>query len=78
MPLSQVAGITEGIEPAKIERYMDMGIRAFIFSGYPHRDECRRFSELVLPRIPRCRLAAVQGRLPETAPATPLTTAPRR
>lgn len=62
---------------AKIERYMDMGIRAFIFSGYPHRDECERFARDVLPRLPRCRLARVQGRLPEGTPATPLTTAPR-
>ncbi|MEO0564056.1 MAG: LLM class flavin-dependent oxidoreductase, partial [Chloroflexota bacterium] len=27
----------------KIERYKAMGIRAFIFSGYPHLDECQRF-----------------------------------
>src|SRR5262249_32307832 len=24
----------------KIRRYMSMGIRAFIFSGYPHKQEC--------------------------------------
>jgi len=27
----------------KIKRYMDMGIRSFIFSGYPHLDECPLF-----------------------------------
>lgn len=63
---------------AKLERYMEMGIRAFILSGYPHRDECELFAKHVLPRIPRCRLAAVQGRLPETTPVTPLTTGERR
>ena len=25
---------------SKIRRYMNMGIRAFIFSGYPHLEEC--------------------------------------
>ncbi len=36
----------------KIMRYHDMGIDAFIFSGYPHRDEARRFAECVLPNLP--------------------------
>lgn len=63
---------------AKLERYMDMGIRAFILSGYPHQDECELFAKYVLPRIPRCRLAAVQGRLPAETPPTPLTTEARR
>ncbi len=44
---------------AKLERYMDMGIRAFILSGYPHRDECELFARHVLQRMPQCRLAAV-------------------
>ena len=35
----------------KLNRYMDMGIRSFILSGYPHFDECKRFAELVLPRL---------------------------
>lgn len=63
---------------AKLERYLDMGIRAFILSGYPHREECERFARHVLPRLPRCRLAAVQGRLPAEPPVTPLTTGERR
>ena len=62
---------------AKLERYLEMGIRAFIFSGYPHLDECRRFARWVLPRVPQCRLAEVQGRLPAKTPATPLTHATR-
>ena len=36
---------------AKIESYRDLGIDTFILSGYPHLDECRRFAELVLPRL---------------------------
>lgn len=35
----------------KIEQYRSLGIEAFIFSGYPHLDECVRFGEMVLPRI---------------------------
>jgi len=36
---------------AKIDAYRDLGIDTFILSGYPHLDECRRFAELVLPRL---------------------------
>jgi len=36
---------------AKIERYVELGIDAFIFSGYPHRDEAERFGRLVLPHL---------------------------
>ena len=36
---------------AKIQGYVDMGIQNFIFSGYPHVDECRRFGELVMPLV---------------------------
>jgi alkanesulfonate monooxygenase len=31
-----------------------MGIRAFIFSGYPHLDECRHFGRLVMPELKTC------------------------
>jgi alkanesulfonate monooxygenase len=61
----------------KIRRYIDMGMRSFILSGYPHRDECELFARHVLPRIPRCNLARLQGRVVEH-PVTPLTTAVRR
>ena len=61
---------------AKLERYMDLGMRAFILSGYPHLDECDLFARHVLPRLPTCRLNELQGRrVPD--PVTPLTTAPR-
>lgn len=61
---------------AKLNRYMDMGIRAFVLSGYPHLDECGLFAEHILPRLPTVRLNDLQGRrVPD--PVTPLTTAPR-
>jgi alkanesulfonate monooxygenase len=36
---------------AKLERYVELGIDAFILSGYPHLDECERFGRLVLPHL---------------------------
>jgi alkanesulfonate monooxygenase len=36
---------------AKIASYQELGIEAFIFSGYPHLDECKRFGTMVLPLI---------------------------
>lgn len=56
----------------KIERYQKMGIRAFIFSGYPHLDECKIFGEKVLPQLKTCSLPHVYGRVPDETPATPL------
>ena len=35
----------------KIRRYQELGIEAFIFSGYPHFAEAERFAELVLPHL---------------------------
>jgi len=35
----------------KIQQYIDVGIEAFILSGYPHIAECDLFAELVLPRL---------------------------
>jgi len=61
---------------AKLNRYMDMGMRAFILSGYPHLEECDLFAKYVLPRLPTCRLNLHQERL-VSAPVTPLTTATR-
>lgn len=57
---------------AKIKRYMDMGIRAFIFSGYPHLEECKLFGEYVLPQLETISMPVEQGRIPATTPATPL------
>lgn len=62
---------------AKLNRYIDLGMRAFIFSGYPHEDECELFAKHVLPRLNTCRLNEVQRRRIDN-PVTPLTTAIRR
>ena len=62
----------------KLQRYIDMGMRAFIFSGYPHLDECRLFAEHVLPRLDTTRLNVAQGRLPAETPETPLTFGERK
>ena len=62
----------------KIQRYMDMGIRAFIFSGYPHLDECKKFGELIMPHLETVSLPIEQGRVPESVPATPLGLGQRR
>lgn len=35
----------------KIRRYQNLGIEAFIFSGYPHLDEAQRFARTVLPLL---------------------------
>jgi len=61
---------------AKIQRYIAMGMRAFVFSGYPHHDECELFGKYVLPRLDTCKLNETQGRKISN-PATPLTTLPR-
>ena len=56
----------------KLNRYMDMGIRSFIFSGYPHIDECRRFAELVLPQLKTFSMPQLQGKTSKKVPLTPL------
>ncbi|MFT7002479.1 MAG: alkanesulfonate monooxygenase, partial [Spirosomataceae bacterium] len=35
----------------KLNRYMDMGIRSFILSGYPLIEECELFGKKVLPHL---------------------------
>ena len=61
----------------KLERYMDLGFRSFVLSGYPHLDECDLFANYVLPHLKTCRLPEVQNRIPKDIPATPLTHGPR-
>jgi alkanesulfonate monooxygenase len=63
---------------SEIEEYRKMGIRAFIFSGYPHLDECRHFGRLVMPELATCSLPHEYGRVPASTPATPLGTGVRR
>ena len=62
---------------SKIESYQKMGIRSFIFSGYPHIDECRHFGTRVMPHLKTCSLPEVYGRRPQGTPPTPLGTGER-
>ena len=57
---------------SKLAEYREMGIRAFILSGYPHLDEADHFGTKVMPELETCSLPHVYGRVPETTPATPL------
>ena len=57
---------------AKLERYMEMGIRSFILSGYPHQQECKLFAKHVLPRLKTVSLPEVLGRRPHKTPNSPL------
>ena len=63
---------------SKIEDYREMGIRAFIFSGYPHIDEAKHFGARVMPHLKTCSLPEAYGRVPKTPPATPLGNGVRR
>jgi alkanesulfonate monooxygenase len=56
----------------KIEDYKKMGMRAFIFSGYPHLEECKIFGEKVMPHLTTCSLPQEYGRVPSETPMTPL------
>ncbi|MGB3151393.1 MAG: LLM class flavin-dependent oxidoreductase, partial [Maribacter sp.] len=56
----------------KLNRYMDMGIRSFIFSGYPHKEECERFAKLVLPRLKTFSMPIEQGKITDEEPLSPL------
>ena len=57
---------------SEIETYRKMGMRSFIFSGYPHLDECDYIGKLVLPELKTCSLPHEYGRVPASTPATPL------
>ncbi|SEQ29519.1 alkanesulfonate monooxygenase [Loktanella sp. DSM 29012] len=63
---------------SKIEAYQKMGIRAFIFSGYPHIDEARHFGARVMPHLKTCSLPQAYGRVPASTPMTPLGAGDRR
>lgn len=63
---------------SKIENYRKMGIRAFIFSGYPHLQECEIFGTKVLPELKTCSLPVEYGRVPSSTPHTPLGIGERR
>jgi alkanesulfonate monooxygenase len=63
---------------SEIEAYQKMGIRAFIFSGYPHLDECDYIGKLIMPEVKTCSLPHEYGRVPKSEPATPLGKGKRR
>lgn len=63
---------------SEIEHYQKMGIRAFIFSGYPHLEECRHFGTKVLPHLKTVSLPDAYGRVPTETPLTPLGAGDRR
>jgi alkanesulfonate monooxygenase len=56
----------------KLEKYMEMGIRSFILSGYPHKQECELFARHILPKIKNISLPEELERLPKTTPKSPL------
>jgi alkanesulfonate monooxygenase len=63
---------------SRLEEYRKMGVRAFIFSGYPHLDEAGHFGRLVMPDLATCSLPHAYGRVPAETPATPLGNGVRR
>ena len=63
---------------SEIEDYQKMGIRAFIFSGYPHLEEAKHFGARVMPHLKTCSLPHAYGRVPAGTPATPLAAGERR
>ena len=56
----------------KINRYIDMGIKSFILSGYPNKKEAELFAKFVLPKIKNVSLPLVFNRIPKKTPNTPL------
>lgn len=56
----------------KLKRYMEMGIRSFILSGYPHQQECELFAKHVLPKLKTISLPEVFNRRINETPKTPL------
>ena len=62
----------------KLKRYMDLGIKSFILSGYPHQNECEMFAKYVLPRFNNVHFSSVFGRSPKLTPNTPLGTGIRK
>ena len=66
-----IVGSTDQVM-SEIESYMNMGIRSFIFSGYPHIEESRHFGARILSQMKTSSLPHVYGRVPSTTPPSPL------
>ena len=56
----------------KLKRYMELGIKSFILSGYPHQNECELFAKYVLPRFNNIHFSKKLNRVPKATPNTPL------
>ena len=56
----------------KLKRYVNMGIKSFILSGYPHQDECELFAKYVLPRFNNIHFSKKFNRVPKSTPNSPL------
>lgn len=52
----------------RIREYQALGIKNFIFSGYPHLEEAHRFAELVMPLLPLASHAEKRQRTVNTGP----------
>ena len=62
----------------KLKRYMSLGIRSFILSGYPHHNECKLFAKYVLPRFNNIHFSKAFNRVPKSIPNTPLGSGKRK
>ncbi len=56
----------------KLKRYVDMGIKSFILSGYPHQEECELFAKYILPRFNNIHFSKKFNRVPKSTPNSPL------
>ena len=56
----------------KLKIYMDIGIRSFILSGYPHSAELDLFSKYVLPKIQTFSFPQILDRIPKNTPSSPV------
>ncbi len=74
---SAIVGSAEQVRN-KIQRYIDMGFRAFIFSGYPLMREIDYAAKYLLPYLDLCTFSVEQGRTPKHTPVTPLTIGERK
>ena len=62
----------------KLKRYMDLGIKSFILSGYPHQNECEMFAKYVLPRFNNIHFSKAFNRVPKLISNSPLGTGKRK
>ena len=62
----------------KLQSYMEMGIRSFILSGYPHIEEVDLFARYVLPHFNNISLPSARNRIPAALPDSPLGGAHRK